>query len=348
MFDEESNENLLIKEPENESEPKCSQKIPQNKIKHLVISGGSVWGLYAFGAIFEAVTVGFLNIKDLKSMYLTSVGSIIGIMYSLGISETILKDYFIKRPWETVCKKSRCSVLEIYDNKGVIQNTFFENMFSPLLKSVDLTVDSTMMDLFLFNGIEIHIYTTELNSFQLVDISYKTHPDWRIVDAIHCSCSIPFIFSPMIKDGQCFLDGAFMLNYPIKKCIENVGNNINEILSISLGNKAPGSPSTIQLVDEQSNIFDLFQLLLHHLTDFYSKHIKKENVLLENSNSVGGEKCVKNINIPFEILFFSSLPTLEYCLNILYSKDERKSLIYNGINEMKKYLRIWFSDNQTE
>lgn len=348
MFDEESNENLLIKEPENELEssffePECSQKIPQNKIKHLVISGGSVWGLYAFGAIYEAVSFGFLIIKELKSMYLTSVGSIIGVMYSLGISETILKDYFIKRPWETVCKKSRCSVLEIYDNKGVIQNTFFENMFSPLLKSVDLTIDSTMMDLFLFNGIEIHIYTTELNSFQLVDISYKTHPNWRIVDAIHCSCSIPFIFSPMIKDGQCFLDGAFLLNYPISKCIENV-ENLDEILSISLGNKEPGSPSTIQLIDEQSNIFDLFQLLLHRLNDVVLHHFLLEK---QNSEGVLNDISVKSTNIPFEIRFFSTVPTLEYCLNILYSKEERQSLIYKGINVMKKYWGIWFADNQT-
>jgi len=323
-----------ISELVSESIQESSPKIPQNKIKHLVISGGSAWGFCAFGAIFEAITTGFLNISDLKSMYLTSVGSIVGVMYSLGISPIVLKDYLIKRPWETVCKKSRCSVLEIYDNKGVIQNTFFENMFSPLLKSVDLKEDSTMMDLFLFNGIEIHIYTTELNSFQLVDISYKTHPDWRIVDAIHCSCSIPFIFSPMIKERHCFLDGAFLLNYPISKCIEQVGENLDNILSISLGNKDPSSPSTIQIVDEQSNIFDLFQLLLHHLTDFYTKQIEFEN---------------NSIKVPFEIKFYSQPCSLEYCLNILYSKEERQSLIYNGINEMKKYWGIWFSEcNQTE
>ena len=64
---------------------------PQRQIKHIVISGGSAWGFCALGMLHEAISVGFLHISDIQTMYLTSVGSIIGTMFALGIDADILK-----------------------------------------------------------------------------------------------------------------------------------------------------------------------------------------------------------------------------------------------------------------
>jgi predicted acylesterase/phospholipase RssA len=176
--------------------------IIQRKIKHLVISGGSIWGFSAFGIIYEAISSGFLKIEDIVSIYGTSIGSLVGFAMSLKIDHNILKDYLINRPWDQVCKKSICSVLEIFDSKGLINKTIFTEFFSPLLKSVDLDITVTMKELYEYNNIELHIYVTELNSFTLIDISYKTHPEWCVIDAVCASCSIPILFTPVIIDDQ--------------------------------------------------------------------------------------------------------------------------------------------------
>jgi len=297
----------------------------RDRIKHIVISGGCVWGFSAFGIVFEGIESGFINMDMVESLYLTSIGSVVGTMFALKINHIILREYLIQRPWEQVCKKSTSSVLEIYDNKGIVQPNFFIEFFSPLLKSVDLDVDSTMLDLYNYNGMEIHIYVTELNSFTLVDVSYKTHPEWRIVDAIHASCTIPLVFTPIIKGDQCFIDGGFFMNYPISKCLENVENN-EEILGISLGNISDDSEKLS--VRKESNIFDLLNVLLNRVInniDFFSNN--------------------KQYEIPYQIHYASEAMTIDYCLQVLYSKEERHDLIYKGIAIMKENMTEW---NNTE
>jgi len=301
---------------------KVSDKI-EGRIKHLVISGGSVWGFSAFGIVFEAIDCGFMNMNMIESLYLTSIGSVVGVMFALKIDHIILREYLIQRPWDVVCKKSTSSVLEIYDNKGIVLPNFFTEFFSPLLKSVDLDIDSTMLDLYNYNGMDIHIYITELNSFTLLDVSYKTHPDWRIVDAIHASCAIPLIFSPIVKGDQCFIDGGFFMNYPISKCLENV-ENIEEIFGISLGNISDDSERLI--VRPESNIFDLLNVVLNRVInniDFFTNN--------------------KQTSVPYQIHYANEATTIDYCLRVLYSKEDRHDLIYKGIAIMKEKMTDWLT-----
>ena len=298
----------------------------QRQIKHIVISGGSAWGFCALGMLHEAISTGFLHMSDIQTMYLTSVGSIIGTMFALGINADILKEYIIKRPWDAVCKKNRCSFLEIYDNKGVIHRTFFDDMFSPLLKSIDLDIDATMADIHTHCGIEIHIYVTEINTYQLLDISYRTHPEWKILDAIYASCSIPLIFAPIIREHECYMDGAILLNYPIQKCIDHcmeISAPLDEILGISLGIVDDKEEKNI-IIHEQSNIFDVFNVVIsrfmmnHHL--FWNDKIHR---------------------VPHEIFFVSQMNTLENALNILYSKEQREELIQRGIICIREHFVDW-------
>jgi predicted acylesterase/phospholipase RssA len=296
--------------------------IPQNKIKHIVISGGSHWGFTAFGIVNEAIDCGFLHINDIESMYMTSVGSIVGCMFSLKIDSTIVRDYLIKRPWESMTKKQKHNLLEIYDAKGIIHRGFMENMFSPLLKSIDLSIDITMSEFFAYNHIDIHIFVTELNSFQLIDMSHKTHPDWKLIDVIYASCTIPFAFTPIITETDCYVDGGVFLNYPIGPCLQNVENK-DEILSISLGNIA--SDYSFKPITKTSNIIDListvFGKIIHHTGLFAN----------DNSNEIPYQiKCIQ-------------CSTIEQAFSALYTKEERHNLIYSGINQMKDMCKKWFS-----
>ena len=72
---------------------------------------------------------------------------------------------------------------------------------------------------------------TDINTFQLIDISHKTHPDWNIIEAIYSSCSVPVLFTPLFKNNECYCDGGVLANYPLEQSIKN-GANPNEILGI--------------------------------------------------------------------------------------------------------------------
>jgi len=270
------------------------------------------------GILQEAINIEFLNMNNIKSIFGTSIGSIIGIVFSLKIDPKIISDYFIKRPWETVFKKNRYSFLDIYDRKGIIHRGFLENLFEPLLKSIELSIDITFSELYAYNGIDIHIYVTEINNYKLLDISYKTHPEWSIIDAIYASCSIPILFSPLIKDNKCYIDGGFILNYPITKCIYD---NPKEVLGISAGNYNDLHKESP--IISSSNIFDFIFSILFNIIKYYS--------LFENDNSE---------LFPYQIKLYNKT-TLDYFMEVLYKKEEREHLVIEGNETFKTYYKNW-------
>ena len=131
------------------------------------------------------------------------------------------------------------------------------------------------------------------------------------------------IFSPIIHDDKCYLDGGFFLNYPISKCVENV-ENVHEILGISLRSKKVNTKPYL-FVNSESNILDLLNVLL--------------NRIINNIDFISNNKKVE---IPYEIYFFSKQDTtIDYCLQVLYSKEDRQELIYNGILAFKEKYKEW-------
>jgi|UniRef100_A0A6C0DWV9 NTE family protein len=298
--------------------------IPQRQIKHLVVSGGSIWGFTGFGILFEAIECGFLNMADIESVYATSAGTIIATMLILKINHHILFDYLLKRPWETVCKQNKYSVLEIYDAKGLFHKGVIENIFSPLFKSVDLTTDITLQELYEWSKVDLHIYTTELNEFKSVDISHSTHPHWRVLDAIYASCSIPLVFSPLIIENECYLDGGIFVNYPIENCLAKV-ENVHEIFGISLGNSKINE-ETIQYanVTSTSNIFDI-------ITTVFNKMLQKHVF----------QKQPHTVEIPYQIRCLQNT-TAELFMTSLYDRGFRQSLLNDGIDRMKHACKTWF------
>lgn len=288
-------------------------------IKHIVISGGAEWGFTGFGILYEAIECGFLDMNNIESMYMCSAGTIIGCMLALKIDHKLIHDYLIKRPWETVCKQNKCSILDLYDSKGMIHGGFFENMFSPLLESADLSVDITLKELYEYNGIDIHLFSTEMNQYVSVDMSHTTYPDWRLIDAIYASSSIPIVFSPLIISDKCYMDAGILLNYPISECLKHV-EKLDDIFGISLSNNYTDTEESHITIS--SNIFDIISTVL-------SKVVK--NRLLLNETSF----------IPYEINVLQNT-TCDTCMNAIYDKEFRKTLIYIGIDRMKEEYRKWF------
>lgn len=201
------------------------------EIRHIVCSGGGAAGFTFYGVLRNLHKKGIWDLQKIRSMYGTSVGSIMIVALALGYDWDTLDDYLIKRPWHHLFNVSIEDVMEIFNVKGIYKPKVIEEIFSPLFKGKDISIGITMKEFFELTNIDIHIYTVELNSFTIVDISHTTHPDWRIIDAVYCSCSIPLLFAPWVKDDDHYCDGGILVNHPIEFCIKN-GADKDEILSI--------------------------------------------------------------------------------------------------------------------
>ena len=186
----------------------------------------------------------------MKAIFLPSV-----LKFQLTIIPRALDNYFIKRPWEKVFKFDLYSIINAFEKKGIFDIKLFEEMISPLLLGMDIQLSITMQEFYDITNIDLHIYATELNKFEIIDISHTTHPEWRVIDAIYSSSTLPIVFSPFIFGEHCYIDGGVLLDYPINKCL-NSGAIPDEILGIF--KESPEDDSTTTMVNEKSNFFDYF------------------------------------------------------------------------------------------
>lgn len=226
-------------------------------IRHIVCSGGGVTGFSFYGMLKECYHRGLWKFENIKTIYGTSVGSIFAVILALNYDWKTMDDYLIKRPWQNVFKFNLYSILESLQQRGIFGIKTIEDTFTPLFLGKDIPINVTMKDFYDITQIEIHIFTTEVMNLELIDISYKTHPDWRLIDAVYSSCSIPIIFSPFIKDSKCYCDGGLFLNYPLDKCIEN-GANVNEIIGLCSDINANDK----DIMNEKSSLLDYVIVIL--------------------------------------------------------------------------------------
>jgi predicted acylesterase/phospholipase RssA len=282
-----------------------SIKNNEKSIRHIVISGGGLSGFTFYGALRELSKKKYWVLSNIKTIHGTSVGSLIAAVIALGYDWQEIDDYFIKRPLQNVFKLNIYSMFDCIQKKGIFDIKSIEDILSPLFAGKDIPIGITMKEFYELNGIELHSFATELNSFKLIDMSYKTHPDWRVLDVVYCSCSLPIIFLPFFCENKTYCDGGFLSNYPLKQCIDN-GADPSEILGMYRLQESVTESS----ITEESNILDYLITIMNNTI---------EKIIIYPNREIIGIECSLPSSMSFDI-----------ANNILHNAEERKRLIDLG------------------
>jgi predicted acylesterase/phospholipase RssA len=295
--------------PEFLPEYTCHESIiPTNmnsNIRHIVISGGGTMGLVYYGILKESNKQNLWNIEHIQTIYGTSIGSILATILCLRYDWNTLDDYFMKRPWEKVFQYDLHTLFSCVQNNGIFTRTVTKQILKPLLLGKDILTTVTMAEFFQKTGIELHIMVTDVNRFEPVDVSYKTHPGWSLVDAVHSSCAIPVLFKPISIDGNLYCDGGFCVNYPLKQCIEN-GANPDDVFGIQ--------NAGIDNEEIDTTMFSLFDYIIHLL----NKILKK----IETSTDC---KIRHLFMVPFDKRSLTNIK------NVAEKRSVREELINSGV-----------------
>ena len=276
-------------------------------IRHIVCSGGGVTGFSFYGILKECYFRKIWKLENIETIYGTSVGSIFSIILALNYDWKTMDDYLIKRPWQNVFKFNLYSILDSLQQRGIFGIKTIEDIFSSLFLGKDIPINVTMKEFYDITKIEIHIFTTDIMNFKLVDISYKTHPDWRVIDAVYSSCSIPIIFSPLIKDNNCYCDGGLLLNYPLDKCIEN-GANPSEIIGL----RSDMTITNVDVMNENSSLLDYVIVILKKVITAFLPEVQH---VIDNEFKIGSP----------EISIYDIVTTTS-------NMEKRIELIQNGVD----------------
>jgi predicted acylesterase/phospholipase RssA len=266
-------------------------------IKHLVISGGGPIMVQILAAIQELEKNNYIDVRQIESIYGTSAGAIIGILLSLHFDWETLNDYIIKRPWQEVFPIHIQNILDSYTKKGLFDEKTIEKCFKPLFDAKDIPLTINLLDFYKLSNIELHLFSFEVNEYKIVDISYLTHPELPVLQALHMTCALPILLTPVCFNNQCFIDGGIACNYPLSFCI-NSGKKIDEILGFKnkYSNENTNIDNTTTLLDYILTF--LFKAIFSVNNNYAQPAIKNEVICDTNYLNISIiNSALKEINI---------------------------------------------------
>jgi predicted acylesterase/phospholipase RssA len=284
-------------------------------IKHIVLSGGGPTALKYVGTLQQLEMSDILKISEIESIYGTSAGGMLAVVLCCKYDWVTIIDYFVKRPWHNAFKITPDDVFNMYTKKGIIHQTLIDIMFKPLFDAKNIPMNITMQELYELSGIDLHLFSLELNAFEICDISHKSHPTLQVLTAVHMTSAIPVLFSPVCMDGKCYVDGGLVNNYPLNYCLKDhpevddvlAFKNVYHNLNCNIGDEST-------LVDV---VVSIFQNLL-----------KRMNLLNETSTYIPNQ-----INQPSEVL------SAEYFQLTLESEDFRRGLVEDGVKTAVEFIK---------
>jgi predicted acylesterase/phospholipase RssA len=282
-------------------------------IKHLVISGGGPVLVHVLGAIQHLEENNYIDRKEIKSIYGTSAGAIVGVLLCLGFDWETVRDYIIKRPWQDVFPVKVQNIFDAYTKKGVFDIKTFEKCFRPLLDAKDINMDINLEDFYKLSNIELHLFAFEINEYKIHDVSYLTYPKLSLLSAIQMSCALPLLVTPVCIEDKCYIDGGFSCNYPLNYCIES-GKLPDEILGFK--NK----------YDVQKTVINAESTILDFMTTFLFTTISRFNT--ENE-----QQEIKN-----EVICDARYLSIDVLRTAASSVDARRELFNSGIETATSFL----------
>ena len=299
-------------------------------IKHIVISGGGPTGLKSLGALQYLEKNDFWKIENIESIYATSAGAIIGLLIVMKIKWDYINDYIVKRPWHEVFDISINQIFEAFSKKGLFDEKVIDIFFKPFFNAIDLSIGITMRELYDYSKIDFHVFSLEMNGFEMIDISHQSHPDLKVFDAIHMTVALPLVITPRCVGEKCYVDGGVVSNYPLNYCINNnkiSDENLREILGVC-NNYESNENSNTSIVNNESTILD-------YITIFINKLVM--NVDTEP----------KQIKIPNEIRYKTQHINFAFLKSTISSSEEREKLLNDGIEAAETFLSS-YQNNKDE
>jgi predicted acylesterase/phospholipase RssA len=282
-------------------------------IEHLVIPGGGISGLVCYGALRESHQQGLWNIENIKTIYGTSAGAILAVILTLKYEWDTIDNYLVCRPWQHICDFNMYSIIGSFQKRGIFDIQLIEGIFQPLFGGMEIPLTISMLEFYEKTKIELHLYATRITELESVDISYKTHPDWSVIEAVYASAALPIFLAPHEKDGQHYIDGGVFLNYPLGPCLSQEDVDHASVLGIRK------SLEIQQEISSETTLFDYILLLLNKI--FYWILAKHETY-----------------RIVQEILVDTPPVSIYDLYNMVSNKTVREEWIQNGVCRAQEFI----------
>lgn len=183
---------------------------------NLVLEGGGVRGVAFIGAIKALEELNLMN--NIHSFAGSSAGAITACLLSIGLTSKQIKEEMDLIDFNEFKDDSLGFIRDfyrIYYNYGYYKGKAFEKFLIDVLTRHTDNKDITFQDIYDLYGNTLVVTGTNVNRHQTVYFYKSTFPDMPVRIAVRISMSIPLFFQAVKYDGEYYVDGGVLNNYPI-------------------------------------------------------------------------------------------------------------------------------------
>jgi len=142
------------------------------------------------------------------------------------------------RTWWGTLMDYRNGISDLINKWGTAPGKYFHEWYTEKVINLGWKADLTFSQLYDDTGKHLIITATSLNTFETLFLSRSSYPDMKIVDAVHISICLPFLFQPVImhdpiisQGDRVLLDGGILESLPINGC--DIISETGEILAFN-------------------------------------------------------------------------------------------------------------------
>lgn len=197
----------------------------------ICIGGGSIRGLCELGALHYYADEGML--ENVKTFIGTSIGAAICLLLSIDYTPMDILSYVFKtNNWMNF---EITDLLHFKQYAGILDISNFTYHIENLVNR-KLCFIPTLKELYERTGKHLIMSTVNASKHQIEYLDYISNPSLSCINAIKMSCSMPIIFKRIEYQGDYYVDGGLLDNFPIEKvndgqtdilgiCIEGINEN---------------------------------------------------------------------------------------------------------------------------
>lgn len=196
-----------------------------HEFNSFVCSGGAVRVISAIGVIKYLEEHNLL--KNMKNYVGTSAGTIICLFLTLNYTSSEMVSFLLDNLYDDAINKFEIDeIFNLFSEYGLSKGnniiTFIQRIIYNKLKVNDIT----FIELAKQTGKNLVICVSNLTKTRVDFFNLDNTPQLSIVTAIRISTTLPFIFTPLLVNGDICIDGGAYNNFPIDYFKDNTLKNI--------------------------------------------------------------------------------------------------------------------------
>ena len=204
-------------------------------IKNIILSSGPTTLFIYLGSLQTLFNNNYLKYDSIEKFYGTSMGSLLSLMLILAKNPSVVIEKLSNQNFLQLLKFNVLNVLklEYLYTANEIRNIIIQ-LIEPFLKEYNLDKNFTFQDLYNATNKKIIINTSSMLKQGGIIAEYfklENAPNYSVVDAVVMTCTIPFVFEPIIYNGNLQLDGGLLNLDNTNYCLNE--NNKNECFKLS-------------------------------------------------------------------------------------------------------------------